>query len=101
MRIWRELIPALVVFKKPGIRRPGLGGGYSSSSSRYEEPGLLDKVRLSRERCLFEGGAGGVTVSAAGIMASEVPGRAETRKLSTTSSLPGCVPPDGKIDATG
>jgi hypothetical protein len=49
------------------MRRPGLGGG-QSSASRYDDPARLEKGRLSLDRCLFDGGAGGVTVREEGIM---------------------------------
>jgi len=79
--------PDLVWFKKAGIRRPGLGGG-PPSTSQYVEPGRPDKVRLSRERCLFEGGAWGVTASAEGIMALKGSGGEKTLRLAMLPSWP-------------
>jgi hypothetical protein len=61
------------------------------------ETGRLDKVRLSRERCLFDGGAGGVTVREEGIMALKSSGGAKTLGLATLPSLPG----DGASDEAG
>ncbi len=80
--------PALVWFKKAGMRRPGLGGG-PSSTSRNAELDRADKVRPSRERCLLEGGAGGVTVRVEGIMALKEAGGAKTLGIAIPLSLSG------------
>ena len=70
MLLMGEDEPALFWFRKAGILRLGLGGE-QSSTSWVVDPGRVDDVRLPRERCLFEGGAGGATVRDDGIMALE------------------------------
>lgn len=70
------------------MRRPGLGGG-PSSTSRNAEFARLKMGRLSRERCLFDGGAGGVTVREEGIMALKDSGGAKALGLPVTSSSAG------------
>ena len=61
------------------------------------ETGRLDRLRLSRERCLFDGGAGGVTVREEGIMALKSSWVAKTLGLAMLPSWPG----EGASDEAG
>lgn len=69
------------------MRTAGLVVGPPSESRRVKA-GRPDRMRLSRDRGLFEGAAGGMMVMGAGIVAAKGSTEAETLRLAIWPSSP-------------